>query len=400
VDRRGAGLSDRFSPDDLPPLEDLADDLEAVLDAVGSERAALFGAEDGGLVCSMLAARRPDRVDALIIFAMTPDGGQSWGPVLEERSGFYQNLFARVERSWGTLEYARWDVGLSNPSRVDDEALVEWLTVAHRLSASPSAATAFLKLYHETDVSDLLPAVRVPALVLHRRDDQLTPIASSRTTAALIPGAKLVELPGDDHYWVVNGDDIVEEIEEFLTGERHAIVNDRVLAATLFTDIVGSTDRASAIGDRAWRELVASHDAVVRRELTRFGGFERSTAGDGFFATFDGPARAVRCALAIRDGVRTLGLEVRAGVHTGEVELAGADVRGIAVHIGARVASLAGPSEVLVSSTVKDLVAGSGLAFEDAGEHELKGVPDRWRLYRVVEAEAGSRYPDGAQGRA
>ncbi len=384
VDRRGAGLSDRFSPEDLPPLEDLADDLEVVLDTVGSSRTALFGAEDGGLICCMLAARRPERVSALIVYGMLT-GGPEATRTQEERDAFWEELLMRVDTSWGTVEYARWDLGLSNPSRVDDEALIGWLTVAQRLAASPGAAGAFLRLYHQTDVRGLLPAIGTPTLVLHRVDDRLDPIGNARVTASLVAGAKLVELPGDDHNWVVSEtDDIVEEVEEFITGARQSVTADRVLATVLFTDVVGSTDRVSAIGDRAWRELLELHNQVIRRELQRFGGRERGTAGDGFFATFDGPARAVRCALAAVDEMEPLGIEIRAGVHAGEVELADDNVRGIAVHIGARVSALAGPQEVLVSSTVKDLVAGSGLAFEDAGEHELKGVPDRWHLYRVV----------------
>ena len=384
VDRRGAGLSDRFSPEDLPPLEDLADDLEVVLDAVGSTRAALFGAEDGGLICCMLAARRPDRISALIVYGMDP-GGPDEARTDAEREAFWDDLLTRVDTSWGTPEYARWDIGLSNPSRVDDEALIEWLVVVQRLAASPGAAEAFLRLYHQTDVRGLLPAIGTPTLVLHRADDRLDPVGHARVTASLVPGAKLVELPGDDHYWVVSDtDDITDEIEEFLTGARQVASPDRVLATVLFTDVVGSTDRASAMGDRAWRELLEMHHQVIRRELLRFGGRERGTAGDGFFATFDGPARAVRCAVGASEAMEPLGIEIRAGVHAGEVELAADDVRGIAVHIGARVSALAAPREVLVSSTVKDLVAGSGLVFEDAGEHELKGVPDRWRLYRVL----------------
>ena len=376
LDRRGAGLSDRFSPEDLPPLEDLADDLEVVLDAAGSERAALFGAEDGAMICCMFAARRPERADALIVFGM--------GTSVTIETDFWRELIERVDTSWGTPDYARWDLSMSNPSRLGDERLIEWLTVAQRLAASPGTAKAFLELYGRTDVRGLLPAISAPTLVLHRVDDRLSPIQSALTTSSLVPGAKLVELGGDDHYWVVGGDDMVDEIEEFLTGSRGRVPSDRVLASVLFTDIVGSTDRVAALGDAAWKELLASHDRIVRSELERFGGVERGTAGDGFFATFDGPARAVRCAAAIGEGLRPADLEIRAGVHAGEVELAGDDVRGIAVHIGARVAALARGSEILVSSTVKELVAGSGLVFEDAGEHELKGVPDRWRLYRVV----------------
>ena len=217
VDRRGAGLSDRFSPEDLPPLEDLADDLEVVLDAVGSNQTALFGAEDGGLICCMLAARRPDRISALVVYGMDP-GGPDVTRTDEERDEFWEELLSRVDDSWGTPEYARWDIALSNPARVGDEALIEWLTVEQRLAASPGAAEAFLRLYHQTDIRALLPAVGTPTLVLHRVDDRLDPVEYARVTASLVPGAKLVELPGDDHYWVVSGsDDIVEEIEEFLT---------------------------------------------------------------------------------------------------------------------------------------------------------------------------------------
>ena len=221
-------------------------------------------------------------------------------------------------------------------------------------------------------------------MIIHRVDDQLTPFSESQKAADLIPGSKLVALPGDDHYWVVGNSDIAEEVEEFLTGVRPRPDADRVLTTVLFTDIVGSTQHASKLGDREWKALLEQHDEILRREIHRLGGREVDTAGDGFFATFDGPARAVRCATAVGDAVRTLGLEIRAGCHTGEVELRGDNLAGIAVHIGARISALAQPSEVLVSQTVKDLVAGSGLVFEDAGEHELKGVPDRWRVYRVV----------------
>jgi class 3 adenylate cyclase len=379
VDRRGAGLSDRFSPQDLPPVEDLAKDLEAVLDAVGSERAAVFGQEDGGSIACMLAATRPERMSALILYATHSRGNRT-----DSHAALFAEIFQRVDESWGTLEYASWDTGFANPSRVDDPAFVAWLAAHERLSASPASATALLRIYHDTDLAGLLPAITVPTLVLHRLDDRLTPISESRLIAAAIPGSKLIELPGDDHYWVVGNDDIAEEVEAFLTGERPRPRTDRVLTTVLFTDIVGSTERASALGDHEWKLLLERHDAILRREIEMLDGREIDTAGDGFFATFDGPARAVRCALAIGGAVRTLGLEIRAGCHTGEVELRGDDVAGIAVHIGARISALAGPSQVLVSSTVKELVAGSGLAFQDAGEHELKGVPDRWHLFRVA----------------
>lgn len=378
VDRRGAGLSDRFSPQDLPPLEDLAKDLEVVLDAVGSQRAAVFGLEDGGAIGCMLAATQPARLSALILYAMHPRGLREGG------EAFWDEIFRRVDASWGTVEYARWDTGLANPSRVDDSSLVEWLVTHQRLSASPASATALLRIYRDTDLRGLLPAITVPTMVIHRADDQLTPFSESQAVADLIPGSKLVELPGDDHYWVVGNADIAEEVEEFLTGVRPRPDADRVLTTVLFTDIVASTQHATQLGDREWKALLERHDELLRREIHRLGGREIDTAGDGFFATFDGPARAVRCATAVGDVVRTLGLEIRAGCHTGEVELRGDNLAGIAVHIGARISALAQPSEVLVSQTVKDLVAGSGLVFEDAGEHELKGVPDRWRLYRVM----------------
>jgi pimeloyl-ACP methyl ester carboxylesterase len=341
VDRRGAGLSDRFSPEDLPPLEDLADDLEVVLDAVGSERAALFGTEDGGMICCMFAGRRPERTEALIVYGMAAHIAKEQ----RDAPGFWTELMERVDRSWGTPDYARWDLSVSNPARVDDELLVEWLTVAERLAASPGTAKAFLELYGSTDVRGLLPAISAPTLVLHRTGDRLSPVDNALTTASLVPGAKLVQLSGDDHYWAVGNEDIADEIEEFLTGSRGRVPSDRVLASVLFTDIVGSTDRAAAMGDTAWKELLASHDRIVRSELQRFDGHERGTAGDGFFATFDGPARAVRCAGAITSALQPLQLEIRSGVHAGEVEIQGDDLRGIAVHIGARVAALAGGSE-------------------------------------------------------
>jgi class 3 adenylate cyclase len=380
VDRRGAGLSDRFSPQDLPPLEDLVDDLEVVLDSAGSERAALFGAEDGAMICCMFAARRPERTEALVVYAMAARSHD------ERRNapGFWQELIERVDASWGTREYARWDLSWSNPSRVEDELLVGWLTVAQRLAASPATAKAFLELYGNTDVRGLLPAISAPTLVLHRIRDRLSPMDNALTSSSLVPGAKLVQLEGDDHYWVVGNEDLLDEVEEFLTGSRGRVQSDRVLSSVLFTDIVGSTDRAAALGDTAWKDLLAAHNRLVRAELQRSDGLERGTAGDGFFATFDGPARAVRCAAAIATALEPLQLEIRSGVHSGEVEMEGDEVRGIAVHIGARVAALAGPSEILVSSTVKELVAGSGLVFEDAGVRQLKGVPDPWRVYRVI----------------
>jgi class 3 adenylate cyclase/alpha-beta hydrolase superfamily lysophospholipase len=380
VDRRGSGLSDRFSARDLPPVEDLARDLETVLDAVGSERAAIFGAEDGGTIACMLAATRPERVSGLVLYGMHagPEPGAAWDPL-------WQQIETRVDEGWGTIDYARWDLGLSNPSRADDRALVEWLATHQQLSASPASVAALLELYHETDLRGLLPVIATPTLVLHRLDDRITPIDRAHTVAGLIPGSTLVELPGDDHYWAVGNDDIADEIERFLASLRRVdVAFDRILATVLFTDIVNSTAQAAALGDGRWRKVREQHDRLVRANLARFGGKEIKTMGDGFLATFDGPARGVRCAEAIAAAVGHLGIEIRAGLHTGEVAIEGEDITGLGVAIGARVGAIAGPSEVLVSQTVKDLVAGSGLAFEDAGEHELKGVPDRWRLYRVT----------------
>jgi pimeloyl-ACP methyl ester carboxylesterase/class 3 adenylate cyclase len=380
VDRRGAGLSDRFSVRDLPPVEDLARDLESVLDAVGSERAAIFGAEDGGMIAAMLAATRPERVSGLILYAMhaSPEPNSAWDTM-------WQQIDSQVDERWGTTEYARWDTGLSNPSRVDDGELVEWLAMHQRLSASPASAAALLKIYHDTDLRGLLPAIATPTLVLHRRDDRLTPLEHAREIVGLIPGSRLIELPGDDHYWAVGNEDIADEIERFVASLRRVdTAFDRVLATVLFTDIVDSTAQAAALGDGRWQEVREQHDRLVRGNLARFRGKEIKTMGDGFLATFDGPARGVRCAESIAGAVRHLGIEIRAGLHTGEVALEGDDVTGLGVAIGARVGALAQPSEVLVSQTVKDLVAGSGLEFDDAGEHELKGVPDRWHLYRVV----------------
>ena len=286
----------------------------------------------------------------------------------------------RLEREWG----GPVAVDLWAPSRIHDERFQEGWAAYLRLAASPGAAAAVMRMNGEIDVRHVLPVIKVPTLILHRTGDRVTSIDQARAMARSIAGAKLVELPGDDHIPTVgDADAIVDEVEEFLTGVRHGPEPDRVLATVLFTDIVGSTAKAGALGDRRWRDLLEGHRELVRRELGRFRGHEVDTTGDGFLATFDGPARAVRCARAVSDGVRTLGLDVRAGLHTGEVELLDDKVSGLAVHIGARVAAAAGPGEVLVSSTVMDLVAGSGLRFQDQGLQTLKGVPGEWRLFAV-----------------
>jgi class 3 adenylate cyclase len=383
-DKRGTGLSDRVSNDELPTLEQRMDDVRAVLEAVGSERAALFGHSEGGNMCVLFAATYPERTDALVTLGCfakrrDPDDDYPWAPTAENR----EETVADVERNWGHLRPE--DVEYYAPSRIGDEQWVRSLERYLRRGASPGAAAALLRMNSYIDIREVLPTIGVPTLVLHRIGDHDVNVAEGRYLASRIPGARFVELAGDDH-WISAGDvdAIADEIEEFLTGSRPAPEPDRVLATVLFTDIVGSTQRAAELGDHRWHELLEEHHAVVRGELARARGREIDTAGDGFFAAFDGPARAVRCAKSIVDGVRDLGLDVRSGLHTGECGLVDGKVAGIAVHTGARVAAHAAPGEVLVSSTVKDLVAGSGLAFEDRGVHELKGIPGEWRLYAAV----------------
>jgi pimeloyl-ACP methyl ester carboxylesterase len=377
-DKRGTGLSDPVPFDRLPTLEERMEDVRAVMDASGSERAAVFGFSEGGVMSALFAATYPERTIALALYGTFAkriwSSDYPWAPTADARARELEQL----ERDWAT----RMDLDQLAPS--ESEAFKERLAAYFRRSASPGAAVALLRMNTQHDIRDILPTIRVPTLVVHRRDDRDVKVEEGRWIAEHIPGAKYVELPGDSHtLWGGDTDAVVDELEEFLTGARPARELDRVLATVLFTDVVGSTAKASELGDRRWRELLTAHDAAVRRELERFRGREVDTAGDGFLATFDGPARAVRCGQAVIAGVRQLGLDVRVGVHTGECELDGDKVRGIAVHTGARVAALAGPGEILVSSTVKDLVAGSGLEFEDRGAHELTGVPGEWRLYAV-----------------
>jgi class 3 adenylate cyclase len=356
------------------------DDVRAVLDTVGSERAALLGYSEGGPMCILFAATYPARTSALVLYGTytkrrDPDDDYPWAATWEERQAYAD----QVEREWGTEA----DLGTMAPNA--DDAMVRWWRARARASASPGAAKALILMNSQIDVRGVLSSLRVPTLVLHRRGDHDSRLDEGRYIAEHIPGARFVELEGEDHVPSIDSDQILDEAEEFLTGARRGPEPDRVLATILFTDIVGSTERASELGDRRWRELLEQHQAVVRRELERFRGREIDTAGDGFLATFDGPARAIRCARAIGNGVLGLGIEVRAGLHTGECEVLGDKVAGVAVHTGARVAGAAGPGEVLVSNTVRDLVAGSGIQFEDRGEHELKGVGS-WRLYSVVDA--------------
>lgn len=378
-DKRGTGLSDRVPDADLPSLEQRMDDVRAVMDAVRSKRAALFGASEGGPMCMLFAATYPERTTALILYGSFPVRTWSpdypWALTLEQQAMFEE----AVRSDWAKGA----DLPLRNPGA--DVSFSEHFATLCRMSASPGAALTLLRMNFEIDVRAILPMLRVPTLILHRGGDLRVDVGNSRYMAERITGSKYVELPGNEHWMWLGGDDpVTDEIEEFLTGARHVSDADRVLATVLFTDIVGSTELAATLGDRRWRELLNDHHAIVRRELARFRGREVHTAGDGFLATFDGPARATRCALSITRAVRLIGLDVRAGVHTGEVELMGDDIGGIAVHTGARVAATAEAGEVLVSSTVRDLVAGSGIAFEDRGIHTLKGVPGEWQLFRAL----------------
>jgi len=357
------------------------DDVRAVMDAAGSERAALLGHSEGGNMCILFSATFPERTSALVLVGSYAKRSRSedypWAPDPSER----EREIEETERTWGRLD----PTPALAPSLVDDRAFRDWLSRYLRFSASPRAAAAVLRMNSQIDTRDVLPAIRVPSLLLYRTGDSDVHVDEGRWIASRIPGAKFVELPGSDHLmWTGGADAILDEIEAFLTGIRRGPAPDRVLTTVLFTDIVGSTERATEMGDHDWSGLLERHHAAIRRELHRFQGREVDTAGDGFLARFDGPARAVRCAIAAGNAVRALGLQIRAGVHTGEVELVGDVIRGVAVHIGARIAGMADPGRVLVSRTVKDLVAGSGLVFEDAGERELKGVSDRWQLYRVV----------------
>jgi len=362
------------------------DDVRAVMDAVGSERAALFGVSEGGPMSLLFAATYPERTSALVLYGSyarrTWAADHPFGRTAEEMGG----VIEAMERDWG----GPVGVELWAPTLAADERFRHWWANYLRLAASPGAAITVMRMNMEIDVRHVLPSVRVPTLIIHRTGDRVSHVEQGRYLTAHIPGARLAELPGDDHVPYSNSDQIIDEVEEFLTGTRHEAEIDRVLATVLFTDIVGSTERAAALGDRRWRDLLAGYYGTARRELARFLGREVDTAGDGFFAAFDGPARAIRCAEAISAGVRPLGIEVRAGLHTGECEMIGDKVGGIAVHIGARVAALARPGEVLVSNTVKDLVAGSGLSFEERGVHTLKGVPGEWRLYALGDAQVGA----------
>ncbi len=394
-DKRGTGLSDRVPVNQLPILEERMDDVRAVMDAVGSERAALMGVSEGGAMGALFAATYPERTAALILYGSFARAGAKL-MTQEELDARFQEL----ERNWPDAI----DPSVPAPSRADEAGYRETWRTFLRSAASPGAALALLRMNSQIDVRDVLPTISVPTLVMYRSDarfghgaaawrhegeDLITPRGEAEYLAEHISGARLVELPGEDHLpWVGETDPLLGEVQEFLTGARTAPEPDRVLATILFTDIVGSTALASELGDREWRALLERHHALVRRQLERFRGQEIDTAGDGFVASFDGPARGIRCAEAIAESVSALGLSIRAGLHTGECEVADGKLAGIAVHIAARIAALAGTDEVLVSNTVKDLVIGSEMRFADRGPHELKGVPGEWSLFAVDSAAA------------
>ena len=377
-DKRGTGLSDRTGR--LPTMEERMDDIRAVMDAAGFERAALFGVSEGGPLTILFAATYPERVRSIVLYATyarflsAPDYPIGIAP--EQMHRFAEGL----EKSWGTgIALSAWA-----PSVSDDERFRDWWARYQRLAASPGDARALIESAGDLDVRHVLPTVTAPALVLHRSGDRLVNVATGRDLAEHLPNARFVELPGADHFfWTGGQDELIDEAQEFLTGARAAPDPDRVLATILITDIVGSTELVSELSDTRWRSVLDAHDALVRRELERFRGREIKSTGDGFVASFDGPIRAIHCAQAIVGGAQALGIEVRAGLHTGECERRGDDLGGLAVHVAARVADESSGGEVVVSRTVTDLLAGSGLEFDDRGEHELKGVPGAWRLFAV-----------------
>jgi class 3 adenylate cyclase len=378
-DKRGMGLSDRV---EVGTLEERMDDVRAVMDAVGAERAALLGVSEGGPMSLLFAATYPERTSALVLCGaeVKEETTEDWPWGEMTRTDFEQTVVTLPQR---------WGKGLSAskffPDAADPDFERRWWAKLQVQSASPRVAVAFQRMAFDIDVRHVVPTITTPTLIIHRVGDKICHVENARFLASKIEGSRYVELPGEDHVPSAGGGgEIVDEIQEFLTGVREPEQPDRVLATVLFTDIVGSTERARDLGDRGWRDLLDRHHAAVRHELTRFRGREIDTAGDGFFAVFDGPARGIRCARSIVAALREVGIEIRAGLHTGEVELAAGAVRGIAVHTGARVASLARPGEVLVSGTVKDLIAGSGIELLDRGVHQLKGIPGEWRVYAVT----------------
>jgi len=376
MDRPGTGLSDPV--DKFPTLEQRMEEVHAVMDDAGSETATVMGISEGGPMSILLAATYPERINSLVLYGTFPRFLQAPDYPIGQTPEYLDKSLANIERGWGEGASVRWLA----PSMADDKKFIRVWSKFERYAVSPGRIDRLLRQTLVSDTRGILSAINVPTLIACRIDDQVTPPAFSRYLAENIKGAKLVELAGEDHFpWTGDVEALLTEVEEFVTGSRRAIDTDRVLATVLFTDIVESTKNAIEMGDRKWRDLLERHHRLVRREIEHFRGREIGTAGDGFFATFDGPARAIHCALAIRDDIASLGMAVRAGVHTGECEVMGENYSGAAVNIGARVQSAASPNEILVSRTVKDLVVGSGLDFVDRGEHELKGIPGEWQLY-------------------
>jgi len=384
-DPRGIGLSDPISLSSPPSIEDSVSDAEAVLDAAGSDRAAILGHGRGGMVSILLSATRPERVTAQVLahtfarLTQAPDYPE--GVPASVFSDFASGVL-RVEGGSEPFD----DVGLLLPSLDHDTAFRKWWQRAGRAGASPAVARTQYDIAMNSDLRAVLPTIAIPTLVLHRKDTRYYPVTLGRYLATHISSARYVELDGADHFlWAGDSHAVLDEIEQFLTGELGSRDPDRILTTVLFTDIVGSTARAASLGDQRWRSILDAHDKAVREQLRRFRGREINTTGDGFVASFDGPARAIRCAQAITETTGKLGIELRVGLHTGECEVRGDDLGGLAVHIAARVGALAAPGEVLVSGTVKDLVVGSGIEFSERGEHELKGVPESWKLFAVKE---------------
>jgi class 3 adenylate cyclase len=376
-DKRGTGVSDRVAIENLPTMEERVEDMLAVLDAAESERAAVVGFGEGGALAALLAAAHPERATALALYELLISGYGTPGMDEAIRGSYPFGDAADADMSQAGLEKIA-------PSLAGDPAFRDWWARLTRLAATPATVEALRRMDAELDVSAALPAINCPTIVLHRVENPNADEAALRAAAAAIPRGRYVELPGRDHLpYAGDADALVDEIQEFLTGTRGDAAVERILATVLFTDVVGSTEKAAELGDRGWSELLEAHRAVVRRELERHRGREVDVVGDGFLAAFDGPARAIRCAVAVAEASASLGAPVRAGVHTGECELVEGRVAGIAVHIGARVAARARAGEVLVSRTVKDLVAGSGIEFASAGSHELKGVPGTWEIHRV-----------------
>jgi class 3 adenylate cyclase/pimeloyl-ACP methyl ester carboxylesterase len=381
-DKYGMGLSDPIPAKDLPLLEDWMDDVSAVMDAVGLERAAIMGAGEASPMAELFAATYPERTSARVVANGTARISAAPGYEIGAPTELQERFTSMTEESWG-----RGDIAAAiNPSIAGDSAALEAWGRFFRLSASPATAAAVMRMLFEIDVRDVLSTIRAPTLVVHRQDNPIITVDQGRYLADHIEGARFVAVPGADYGLAVGDIDVViDEVEEFLTGSRPAHPTDRVLATVLFTDIVESTPRAVELGDARWRQLLERHDELAQEEVARFGGTIADFTGDGLVASFEGPARAVRCAFALRDRFRSLGLEIRAGLHTGEVERRREGMAGIGVHIAARVLALAGAGEVLVSRTVRDLVTGSGLRFVDRGTHTLKGVPDDWEILEAVE---------------